>query len=316
MNKKNRRYLVTGSTGFVGASIVRRLVCKKEDVNIIVRNKKLNWRLKDISSNLNIYECDLLSKNLDKVIDEIKPTHIFHLAAYGSLPKESEIKNLIDVNLKGTINLVNAIKKNPFEIFVNTGSSSEYGNKEKAMKESDIAEPVNDYGITKLAATLFCQKESIRYSLPIVTFRLFSVYGPYEAKTRLIPSVIYSALKNEPIEVGNSKHVRDFIYIDDVVDAYLRSSNIKIKQGDIFNLGTGKQYSVEDVVNYVLNLSKSKSKVFWGKIKKQKRQDEPIKWQANISKLESVLRWKPEHDLKSGLDELTRWFRKHIYLYD
>src|SRR3989338_6537503 len=120
-------YLLTGATGFVGANIARRLTQDKKNVHVLSRKKNLNWRLSDIKSKIKIHEVDLLSPNLHRVITKIKPDYIFHLAAYGSLPSEDSLDELIKVNFKGTVNLIDALKKNPFKLFINTGSSSEYG---------------------------------------------------------------------------------------------------------------------------------------------------------------------------------------------
>lgn len=308
-------YLITGATGFVGSCIARELIRQKKHVSIIVRDKRLNWRLQDIISKLDIYECDLLSKSLDTVITKIMPTCLFHLASYGSLPFENITARMIDVNIKGTINLINAVKKNKFKLFINTGTSSEYGIKNKKMKESDIPAPINDYGVIKTAVTLFCQKEAIRNNLPIITLRLFSPYGYVEDKSRLIPSIIINALKNKPIELSFPNIVRDFIFIEDVVNAFIKATESKTNPGEVFNIGAGKQHQVSDVVSLVLQITNSNSKIAWGKVEKQARQIEPKRWEADILKAQKILKWKPEHDLEAGLKKTIEWFRQYSYLY-
>lgn len=308
-------YLITGATGFVGSCIARELIRQKKHVSVIVRDKRLNWRLHDIASKLDIYECDLLSKSLDTAIARIMPTYIFHLASYGSLPFENITAQMVDVNIKGTMNLVNAVKKNKFKLFVNTGSSSEYGIKSSKMKESDILVPINDYGIIKTAVTLFCQKEAIRNNLPIVTLRLFSPYGYFEDKSRLVPTIIINALKNKPIELSFPNNVRDFIFIEDVVNAFIKATESKTNPGEVFNIGAGKQHRVSDVVSLVLQITNSNSKIVWGKVKKQARQTEPKKWEADILKAQKILKWKPEYKLHMGLKKIIEWFRQYYYLY-
>lgn len=311
-----QNYLITGATGFVGANIARRLVSQGKSVHIISRNKDLNWRLKDIADKITVHEMDLLSHDLVKIIKKIEPEYIFHLAAFGSLPREDDIQKLIEINLKGTINLINAARESNFKLFINTGSSSEYGIKENPMCESDIVSPVNDYGVTKAAATLYAQKEGIRNNVPIITFRLFSVFGPYEERTRLIPYVILSAIQNEDINVGSPDNVRDFIFIEDLVDAYLKACEVNIRPGEIFNIGTGVQHKTKDVIEEVIKLSNTSSKVNFRVVEKQERQIEPKSWVADTKKTEKILRWKAKYSFGEGLRESIEWFEKNRKLYE
>lgn len=310
------RFLITGGTGFVGSNIVRTLVKRGEKVSIIVRNKKLNWRLNDLIKGLDIYEAEIMDPSIANIINKVKPDYIFHLAAYGVMPKESDVNKMIDVNLNGTINLIEAVKKNPFKLFINTGTSVEYGVKDKKMREPDVLSPINDYGVTKAAATLYVQKEGIRTGLPIITFRLFTPFGYYEDGSRLVPSIILSAIKNKPIKVSVPTSVRDFIFIEDLVDFYLSATGVNFKPGDILNLGSGKCFTIKDMVGMILEITNSKSKVVWGGVEKQKRFIEPKRWEADMSKAKKIIKWKPKHSVKQGLEEAVKWFSKNQDLYE
>lgn len=309
------RFLITGATGFVGSNIVRSLVNKGEIVSVVVRDKKLSWRLKDIASKIHTIETDILNPSLGKIVEKIRPDYIFHLAAYGVLPHETDVRKMIDVNIKGTMNLIQAVKKNPFKLFINTGTSVEYGIKNTKMQESQIISPINDYGVTKAAATLYCQKEGVRSNLPIINFRLFTPYGYFEDINRLIPAVILSAIKNEPIYVSVPTSVRDFIFIDDIVDSYLRAIKTNFDPGEIINIGSGKEHFIEEVVSKTLEITKSRSKVEWGSVKQQERFIEPKKWEANISKARKILQWEPTYTLGQGLKETIAWFKQNQNLY-
>ena len=310
------KYFITGATGFIGANITRDLVRKGESVSIIVRDKKLNWRLSDISSKIDIYKSDILSPSLETIIDKIRPDYIFHLAAYGVMSSEDDTKKMTDVNIRGTINLINAVKKNKFKLLINIGSAVEYGVKDYRINESDLLEPINDYGITKASATLFCQKEGIRNSLPIVTLRLFTPFGYFEDKNRLIPSVILSAINNDPIRVSVQTSVRDFVFIEDIINVFELATKQELKPGEIINIGSGRQHSIGDVVSKVVKFSRSKSKIEWGAVKTQSRFIEPRKLEADISKARKVLKWKPRYSFERSLDKTVEWFRKNQKLYE
>ncbi len=310
------KILVTGATGFVGANITRHFVEKRESVAVIVRNKKLNWRLSDISSKIDIYKSDILNPSLEKIIDRIKPDYIFHMAAYGVMADELDIQEMVNVNIRGTVNLINAVKKNKLKLLVNIGSAVEYGVKDHKISEDDLLEPINDYGWTKAGATLFCQKEGIKNSLPVLTLRLFTPFGYFEDRTRLIPSVILSAIKNKPIKVSVPTSVRDFIFIEDIIEAFELATKQKIRPGEVINIGSGKQHSVGEVVEKIISLSNSNSHVEWGAVKKQSRFIEPKKLEADISKAYKVLGWKPKHSFEDSLIKSISWFRKNQKLYE
>jgi nucleoside-diphosphate-sugar epimerase len=309
-----RKILVTGATGFIGSWLVRKLIEQGESVSIIVRNKKLNSRLSNISHKLHVYECDLQDPGLEKVVDTIKPNIVFHLAAYGALPGQKvTIQELIDTNVNGLINLINVTKKHKLQLFVNTGSSSEYGVKNNSMNEFDILLPINDYGVSKAAATLYAQKIALTELLPIVTLRLFSPFGYQDDVNRLIPFVIAKALVNEPIALSSQQNVRDFIYIEDVVSAYLAILEKKVAPGEIINIGSGQQHSVYAIVRQIIRITKSKSKLEWNTMPKQSRQIEPKKWHADIQKAKKLLQWSPKYTLQQGLEKTIEQYKNQKY---
>ena len=307
------RYLVTGATGFVGANLVRELVRQKKHVSVIVRDRRLNFRLSDIASKLYIYEGDL-RKPLNSIIDKIKPTIIYHLAAYGVPTNQSDVNLMIDINIKGTLNLINAVKRHPFKLFVNTGTFSEYELKELPMKETDVLKPINDYGVTKAAATLFAQKMAIRESLPIITLRLFYAYGYYEIN-RFVPNVILAAFKNREIKASQPTFVRDFIHVEDIVDAYIKAKDSNITPGSIFNIGSGQQHTLKEAADIIIKLTRSRSKILWGAFHTD-RHVESNKIEADISLAKEILKWKPIYALNDGLKKTVDWFRSHIHLYE
>ena len=311
----SKNIFITGSTGFIGSNLVRRSLEEGADVHIITRNRSNKWRLNDILGDLNEYHTDLTNYDrLSSIIREVEPSIIFHLATYGGDPSQKNTKKIIESNLIGTVNLVNACKKMGFDILVNTSSSSEYGIKSKSMYESDLLEPVNDYGVSKAAATLYCQAIAKKENLPIVTLRLFSPYGYYEGKNRLIPSVILACLEGKNPKVSSPNFVRDFVFIEDVMDSYVSLTETSDLLGDIFNIGSGNQHNIGEVVKIVMDLTGKIVKPEW--ILASKWSEEPDKWEANISKANEYLRWGPKFNLERGLAKTVEWFAEKRFLYE
>jgi len=313
-----KKVLITGATGFVGANLVRMVLKQGSEVYIITRKESDKWRIDDVLGeiaeyntdfNIDLLDCD----KLKRIIRRIRPDIIYHTATYGGRPGQKDAIKIVQTNLIGTINLIKACQKFGFDLFVNTGSSSEYGIKERAMQEGDLLEPVNDYGISKSAATQYCRAVARNKGLPIVTLRLFSPYGSYEQSTRLIPSVILSCLRRKKPKISSPYFVRDFVYIQDVLDAYAKLSEVPDLGGEVFNIGSGKQCMVGDVANMIIELSGYCTELETGM--PQGWPNEPKKWEADISKANDILGWMPKYSMEKGLAETIRWFEKNINIY-
>lgn len=305
----NKTVLVTGSTGFVGSHLVRRLVQKKYTVHILVRNKSNTHRIQDILENITIHECDLLDKKkLFQIISTIQPNVIFHLATGGLYNgEEKSAQEQFETNTIGTVNLLEACRSVSYMCFVNTGSSSEYGKKQFKMKESDSCFPESSYAISKLAATHFCIKEFKTYQKPVVTLRLFSPFGLHDDSRRLIPYIISEGKKNKELNLHDRNAVRDYIYIDDVVSACLSCiKNVKKISGEIINIGSGKQTTIESVVKQILGILHSRSTITWNS-ERQKRFESGV-WQADIRKAKALLQWKPKYSLQNALRQTIKNF--------
>lgn len=313
---KNRKILITGYTGFVGSNLARYFIKAGADVYVFTRKTSNKWRIKDVLKELTEYQVDLLNYSaLKRIISEIRPEVIIHTAVYGGFTFQRNETDIINTNLIGTSNLINACAQVGFELFINTGSSSEYGIKNSPMKEADLLEPINIYGVSKAAAALLCQEKAMAEKLPIVTLRLFSPYGYYEAENRLIPSVILSCLKSKNPKASSPTAVRDFVFIEDVISAYVSAIRQKdnISDGGIFNIGAGLQHSVGEVIAEVIKMSDNKLKPEWGTVSNPRI--EPKIWQADISKAKEILDWQPQYNLQSGLEKTIKWFEENIAIY-
>lgn len=308
-------YLITGGTGFIGSNLVRRLVLSEFGSVFLITEKNADlWRLNDVVSKLTIFKADLTDFNsVNNIVKLIKPDVVFHLASYGGLLLQSEQRKIFDINFHGTVNLLNSCKEVGFSCFINTGSSSEYGIRDSAMCESDVVCPVSDYGVSKAAATQFCFKEAFFNKLPVYTVRPFSVYGDFEVHNRLIPTVLIGALTSHQINLSSETCVRDFIYVQDMVDIYLKITQVKQDKYFVFNAGTGVQSTIKDVVDTVEHLIGFKLDVCWNSA--LPRPWEPKVWKANIDLASNVLDWQPKYSLKCGLEQSLNWFEKNLNFY-
>ena len=289
------KYLVTGATGFVGANLVRKLVQQSNDVSIITRQTSNHWRISDIEDRITICYSDLADRDsVFTLVGNCKPDIIFHVATYGGFPNQENRDIMIDSNLVGTMNLLDAAVKYDVGQFINTGSSSEYGSKNEPMKEDAVCTPLNFYGLTKLAATNYCTMIGQTLHYQVCTLRLFSPYGEFENSARLYPSIKNALLNGKRPKLSQPNSVRDFIPIEKVCEIYIKMTAATYPPGAIINVGSGRQQTIRQFYSNIARSMKISLDPIWGQA--PPRSCEPTRWEADISKLKSLITIKFEQD--------------------
>lgn len=294
--------LVTGATGFVGSHLVRRLIREGFDVHVIHRPQSNFHRLVEVAPQLHRHEVSLADgPGLSGLVRSIRPDHIFHLAAAtvvaGATGSDAE---LVNVNLVGTVNLIEACDDVDYAGFVTTGDSFEYTASIHPLREEEICRPDTLHGITKLSATLFAQGFARARSRPIVTLRLFSTYGPHDNPRRLVPRVIAGALSNSPIQLSRRDISRDWVYVDDVVELYLEAARRAAElRGEVFNAGSGTAVTIGEITDTLLRLTDSAAEARWGIFPAPPHDATP--WIASTARTFGAFDWRPKTSLEAGL---------------
>ncbi len=310
---KKRVYLITGGAGFIGSCLLRRLINDNAKTHIIVRKETNLWRIKNLLYRSTCHTSDLSDvKEIKRIVDKVKPTVIYHLATHGAYSYQDDPDKIIQTNILGTWNLLRATNHIEYELLVNTGSSSEYGFKQRPMKETDLLEPASYYAATKCSQTLLCFHAAREEKKPIVTLRLFSVYGPYEEPRRFIPTLMRALYLKEKMNLVSPDIVRDWVYVDDVVNSYLLINRLKKYGGEIFNIGTGTQKSIGDVVELAVKVTNSSTDFKWRGMNNRKWDTDY--WAADTSKTAKLLNWSPKVTLRQGLRFTWKWFKDNSRL--
>jgi nucleoside-diphosphate-sugar epimerase len=304
-----RRALVTGATGFVGANLARRLLRDGHEVHLLIRPDHARWRIEAIRRDARLHQADLAdAEGVRGVVGRVRPDWVFHLAAYGAYPAEADLPRMVQTNIVGTMSLVQACLETGFEAFVNSGSSSEYGFKDHAPGETAFLEPNSHYAVTKASATLFCRHAALRERAPIRTLRLYSVYGPYEEPTRLMPTLVAHGLRGELPPLVDPDVARDYVYVGDVEEAYLLAAGGSDQPpGAVYNVGTGVQTSLREVVATARRLMGIRAEPRWGTM--PPRPWDTTVWVADRRAIEAALGWRPRHTLEQGLASMIEWTR-------
>jgi nucleoside-diphosphate-sugar epimerase len=294
------RSLVTGATGFVGTNLVRKLLDQGDLVAGTYVSDDSLWRSPKHENMVSI-ECDLRRKDdIESMIENFKPDRIFHLATYGAYPaRQKQVQKMYDVNVQGTLNLLEVIKDIPM---INTGTSSEYGLKNKEMNEEDVCKPSSAYGVAKLAQTNYCQQSDKP------TLRLFSAYGPFEDRGRLIPTLLMGKLIERDIHLINS--VRDYCHVEDISDGFIRAyEKYDSIKGEVINISSGKETDVKELLKIINDFNDKKIKAHWDY---EPVQIEPTHWVADTKKARRVLGWEAKIGLKQGLKQTYDWWKENL----
>jgi len=313
---KDTTILITGGNGFIGAKIVERLVLLGYIPTLLLRKNSNRKRLLPILDKIRVFEASLEdAKNVSEILKKTNPDIIINLAGYGVYSYgDMSLENtrlMVDSNINGTAHLLYAAQKTDCRIFVNTGSCFEYGSSNIPFGEDSMLNPANMYGVTKAAATLFSQVFSKRSFFSLITVRPFTVYGEGEDERRFISTVIRQCLKGKNLTLTKDKIVRDYIYIKDVVDAYLAVVNLGEKlTGEIINISTGKGTLLEDVAKIIIQKTKANVGIDIGSF--PLRNGEVLSLVGKAEKAERLLRWKAKYSLEEGISKTIVWEKQSL----
>lgn len=307
------RAFLTGATGFVGSHVAHRLVQDGVEVHVLVRDVSSLGRLYDIYDKITLHEGDVTDiESLKRAASLALPEHIYHFAnagVYGGVSASPQ--RLQEVNTIGLMNLLEAFREIPYSACINVGSSSEYGPKNTPMQEDDVCNPVNAYGISKLAATQTALLEAVLFGKPISTFRLFSPFGPHDDASRLVSKALNHFSGGEPpMRFPHKDAMRDYIYIDDVTDLLVLAANtLKAHQGEVFNVGTGVETPVHDVLSLIARTMGSEASLpSYPEEANTLPFGESPRWVADMEKTFTAFPWRPKHSVEQGIQKTIAWF--------
>ncbi len=291
MSLKNN-ILIVGGTGFIGYHLAKKSLKKGWKVTSISSKRP---RKKRYLPQVKYIICDItkkksLRKNIQKSFN-----YVVNLGGYVD---HSNRKKTFKSHYIGCKNLAEIFLKKELISFVQMGSSAEYGNVKSPQKENAKCKPKSVYGQAKLLSSTYLIDLFKKQKFPSTILRLYNTYGSRQDLNRFIPIVISGCTKNKkfPCSIGNQ--VRDFLHIDDVVDAIIKSLTNKNARGQIINIGSGKPRIIKNIIEYIKKISKGGYPLF-GKVKL--RRDEILTVYPDINKARNKIGWRPKISFKKGL---------------
>jgi len=295
--------LVTGGTGFIGKWVVNGGIKRGFKVTVISRNaptleiNDVNYLFIDVTN----------SASVTMALSSLNITHVINLGGDINHAKYKEGgKDVINAHFIGLLNIVRALDWNILKNFVQIGSSDEYGNATAPQSEGGNCKPISCYSLAKLAATDFLQMLFRTEKFPAVILRLFLVYGPGQNMQRFLPQIISGCLNNETFPASKGEQLRDFCFIEDVVDAIFLALTTEKAKGQAINIASGRPISIYDMLELV-KTKIGKGRPQYGEI--VYRKGENMELYADISKARQLLNWQPNYTLERGIGKTIDWVK-------
>jgi UDP-glucose 4-epimerase len=308
------KVVITGGAGFIGSHIAEELA--KEYEVVVIDNlddyyspeiKKQNLDLLLKNKNVSFVNGDIRDSTLLKQVIDADVEFVFHEAAQAGvrISVENPFKPN-DVNVVGTLNVLQASLDAGVKRVINASSSSVYGKvKYLPFDESHPTQPVSPYGVSKLAAEHYCRVFYEVYGLPTVSLRYFTVYGPRMRPDLAISIFTKKMLANEPITVfGDGEQTRDFTYIDDIVRANCELLRTSAADGHAMNIGGGHRITVNDLIVHLRDITKSTSEVVYS----ENQKGDAEHTLANLSFAKELIGYVPEVSIDKGLSKYSDWY--------
>jgi dolichol-phosphate mannosyltransferase len=275
----------------------------------------IDWRTRSMRG-VDVERLDLCKKaDVHAFIERVQPLAIYNCAAYGAYSVQADAQRIFDVNLLAVRHMLEAVRNVPgFQAFVQAGSSSEYGFNCSGPREDAVTAPDSDYAVSKVAATQLIRMYAQKYGVPGFVLRLYSLYGPYEDFSRLIPNLLGHAREGRFPPLVNPNISRDFVYVADAVRAFeaVLSHAPQLTPGEVFNVGSGLRTTLGDLVQLVRELFGIHAEPAWGSMP-DRSWDHPA-WFADPTKAVSALDWRSTTSLRDGLAASARWIEDNPVL--
>lgn len=323
MSIKNKDVVVTGAGGFIGSHLTEELVRRGANVKAFVHyNSRNDCGLlelleKDILDKVEVVAGDITDPFFVKTVT--KDTDIvFHLAALIGIPYSYIApESYVNVNIKGTLNVLQAGLENNVGKIVHTSTSETYGTAEYTpIDELHPLKGQSPYSASKIGADKLAESYVRSFDLPVATIRPFNTFGPRQSARAIIPTIITQTLVKNEVHIGSLSPVRDLTFVKDTVNGFIEVGTSENSIGEVINIGTGSGVTIGELLKKILRiLEKDDIRIFEDKDRMRPDKSEVMELICDNSKAKHLLGWSARYTLDEGLAETVRWMRKHTNLY-
>jgi NAD dependent epimerase/dehydratase len=320
--KSGMRVLVTGADGFIGSHLTEALVRNGYEVRAFVYYNSFNswgWLdhcADDVKGKFEVFAGDIRDPHgVKKAMNGCDA--VIHLAALIAIPfSYHSPDSYVDTNIKGTLNVLQAARELNVSRVIHTSTSEVYGTAQYVpIDEKHPLQGQSPYSASKIGADQLAFSFYSSFNLPVVTLRPFNTYGPRQSARAVIPTIITQiANGNNQIKLGSVTPTRDFNFISDTVNGFISALTSKSGIGEVINLGSNFEISIQDIASLIGEIMNQEIKVIDSDERIRPENSEVNRLWADNSKAKELLSWKPEYaslnGLKKGLEETVNWFKK------
>ena len=322
MSWSGRPVLVTGAGGFIGSHLVEELVRRGARVRAFLHygvtgdRGQLEWAEPGVLDSVEFVSGDL--RDVDTIAQAVKGRDcVFHLAALVGIPYSYRSpRDVVETNVIGTLNVLQACRETDVSRLVHTSTSEVYGSARTVpIREDHPLQGQSPYSATKIGADHLVESFWRSFGLPATIVRPFNTYGPRQSARAIIPTVIIQALAGEVLRLGSLAPTRDFNFVTDTVAGFIRVAECDAALGDVFNLGTGRETSVGELIGIVGDLVGRPLVVEEDPQRLRPAASEVDRLVADASKVRERCGWAPAVTLEEGLRRTIDWVAEHRTLY-
>ena len=322
MDWTNKKVLITGAEGFIGSHLTERLLSLGAKVKAFVMYNSFNkWGWIDTyksreKNELNVICGDIREADLLKFV--LKDVDIvFHLAALIAIPYSyASPSSYIKTNIEGTLNLLQAALDACVEKFIHTSTSEVYGTAHYVpIDEKHPLQGQSPYSASKIGADMIAESFHRSFDLPVTTVRPFNTYGPRQSARAIIPTLIVQMLKSDMIQLGSLHPIRDFTYVADTVESFIKSAEADEIDGEAINIGSANGISIGELAEKLRKMMKKEVTIESEGKRIRPSKSEVNKLICNNQKAKEMIGWQPKVSLDEGLEKTINWFKENLKEY-
>ena len=322
MDWTTKKVLITGADGFIGSHLTERLISEGAQVRAFVMYNSFNtWGWIDTFSSRekevvdivcgDIRETDLLKQALKDV------DIVFHLAALIAIPYSyASPSSYIKTNVEGTLNLLQTGLECSVEKIIHTSTSEVYGTAQYIpIDEKHPLQGQSPYSASKIGADMVAESFYRSFNLPVTTVRPFNTYGPRQSARAIIPTLILQMLKDTTIRVGSLHPIRDFTYVGDTVDGFIKAAEADGINGEVINIGSNQGISIGDLTDTLAQIVGKEITIECEEERVRPAHSEVNRLLCNNQRAKELMQWQPTVKLTEGLAKTVSWFEEHQHAY-